>query len=122
VINENNKNNREPADNNLNLLPPVNRENMFVVLMKHRPEPEPMLDQQRKHAPVLQVSGHTHNGQIFPFNFLVRLQHRWPTGQLHQLSEENFFYISPGTGTWGPPFRLLARPEVTMITLQHQTN
>lgn len=63
----------------------------------------------------LMLSGHTHNGQIFPFNLLVRLQYKYVTG-LHKI-KDSFLYVSPGTGTWGPPMRLGSRNEITLIEM-----
>lgn len=63
----------------------------------------------------LQLSGHTHGGQFFPFNFLVRLFQPFVAG-LHQL-EEMWLYVSRGTGYWGPPLRLGAPSEITLIEL-----
>ncbi len=64
----------------------------------------------------LQLSGHTHGGQLWPFNYLVRLQHRFVAG-LEKL-DELFIYVSRGTGYWGPPMRLGAPAEITRITLR----
>lgn len=64
----------------------------------------------------LQIAGHTHGGQIWPFNFLVRLDQ--PT--VHGLSrhgERTQLYTSRGSGFWGPPFRIFAPSEITLITL-----
>lgn len=81
----------------------------FTVLLKHRPVIEPasagLFD--------LQLSGHTHKGQIFPFNLFTWLSFRFPNG-LNRL-EAGMLYISRGSGTWGPPIRFLAPPEVTVI-------
>ena len=64
----------------------------------------------------LMLSGHTHNGQIFPFNWLVRQQFKRIRG-LH--TQDNcHLYVSPGTGTWGPAMRLGSRNEVTCIDLK----
>jgi predicted MPP superfamily phosphohydrolase len=63
----------------------------------------------------LQLSGHTHGGQYFPFNLLVRLFQPFVAG-LHRL-EEMWLYVSRGTGYWGPPLRLGAPSEVTLIEL-----
>lgn len=63
----------------------------------------------------LQLSGHTHGGQFFPFNLLVRLFQPFVAG-LHRL-EEMWLYVSRGTGYWGPPLRLLAPSEITLIEL-----
>ncbi len=64
----------------------------------------------------LVLSGHTHGGQIFPFNFLVKLQQPYVKG-LHQHNENTQIYINKGTGFWGPPMRLCASSEITHITL-----
>jgi hypothetical protein len=64
----------------------------------------------------LQISGHTHGGQYFPFNLLVRLFQPFVAG-LHQV-EEMWLYVSRGTGYWGPPLRLGAPAEITLIQLR----
>jgi uncharacterized protein len=63
----------------------------------------------------LQLSGHTHKGQLWPFNFIVKKIFKTPYGQF--TSGDTTIYVSRGTGTWGPPMRVLARPEITLITL-----
>ncbi|HOG49021.1 MAG TPA: metallophosphoesterase [Lentisphaeria bacterium] len=90
--------------------------NPFAILLKHHPEPEPEPENQATFD--LQLSGHTHGGQIFPFNILVHWHHSWKSGRLHQLPTGTLFYISRGTGVWGPPFRLFSPPEMTVITLK----
>jgi predicted MPP superfamily phosphohydrolase len=60
----------------------------------------------------LQLSGHTHGGQYFPFNLLVRLFQPFVAG-LHRL-EAMWLYVSRGTGYWGPPLRLGAPGEITL--------
>ena len=64
----------------------------------------------------LQLSGHTHGGQIFPFNYLVGLQQPFVAG-LHRLGDMAI-YVSTGTGYWGPPMRLGVPAEITDITLK----
>jgi hypothetical protein len=84
-----------------------------LVLLAH--QPRSMLDA----APFgvgLQISGHTHGGQIWPFGFLVRLQQRfWPG--LHRHGDAQI-YVSRGTGYWGPPMRLAEPAELTHLTLE----
>ena len=63
----------------------------------------------------LQISGHTHGGQFFPWNFVVRLFHPYTTG-LHRL-DSLWLYVSRGTGYWGPPKRLGAPSEITYLRL-----
>ncbi|MFA6464649.1 MAG: hypothetical protein WCT30_02770, partial [Desulfurivibrionaceae bacterium] len=84
----------------------------FTLLLKHRPDIDPnsvgLFD--------LQLSGHTHKGQIFPFNLLTWFFYPHRAGELTRL-HSGFLYLSRGTGTWGPPIRFLAPPEVTIIDL-----
>nr|WP_198981967.1 metallophosphoesterase [Herbaspirillum sp. ASV7] len=63
----------------------------------------------------LQLSGHTHGGQFFPWNFFVPLQQPYVAG-LKRL-ESLWVYVSRGTGYWGPPKRLLAPSEITRLRL-----
>ena len=70
------------------------------------------------HARVdLQVSGHTHGGQIWPFNFLVRLEQPVVHG-LSRHGERTQLYTSRGTGFWGPALRVFAPSEITLLTLR----
>jgi uncharacterized protein len=64
----------------------------------------------------LQLSGHTHNGQIYPFNLLVKLMFPYLNG-LYEYNGTHL-YVSAGTGTWGPPMRLGSRCEITLIKLK----
>lgn len=82
----------------------------FVILLKH----QPVIDAKTPFD--LQLSGHTHGGQIFPFGFLPWLTYGVRTG-LTQLADGRLLYVSRGTGTWGPPIRLFAAPEITLITI-----
>ena len=63
----------------------------------------------------LQLSGHTHGGQFWPWNFLVRVQQPFTAG-LYRLNNL-WVYVSRGTGYWGPPIRIGAPSEITLITL-----
>lgn len=84
----------------------------FVILLKHRP----VIDRNSLGKFDLQLSGHVHKGQIFPFNLLTYLFYPIKTG-LSQFPQQTSLYVSRGTGTWGPPIRFLAPPEVTVIEL-----
>ena len=95
------------------LLSGVPRER-FTLLLKHMPVVE-------ENAPALfdlQLSGHTHKGQIFPFNLITRLFFPTDAGLAH-LPDNCYLYVSRGSGTWGPPIRFLSPPEVTIIELVH---
>ncbi len=87
---------------------------LFTVLMKHRP----VIDAHTAGLFDLQVSGHTHGGQIFPFSIITRLYFPHHTGH-ERLPDGRHLYVSRGTGTWGPPMRFLSPPEVTVIELVH---
>jgi hypothetical protein len=63
----------------------------------------------------LQLSGHTHGGQIFPFMFFVKLQQPVVSGLATVAGVR--VYTNRGTGYWGPPFRLGPTPEITELTL-----
>jgi len=67
----------------------------------------------------LQISGHTHGGQIVPFNLLVATAFPYVRG-LHRHDESDLsgqIYVSRGTGYWGPPLRLGSPPEIAKIVL-----
>lgn len=63
----------------------------------------------------LQLSGHTHGGQFFPWNYFVRMQQPYTAG-LHRLNKL-WIYTSRGTGYWGPPKRIGAPAEITLLRL-----
>jgi predicted MPP superfamily phosphohydrolase len=84
----------------------------FHLLLKHRPQIPAGSDGRFD----LQLSGHVHKGQIFPFYQLVRLQYPIPCGT-SATPGHSLIHISRGSGTWGPPMRLLAPPEVTVIDI-----
>jgi hypothetical protein len=83
----------------------------FTLLLKHRPT----VEETTRGLFDLQLSGHTHRGQIFPFNFIVYLYFPMGSG-LHDVGNAQV-YVSRGSGTWGPPIRFLTPPEVTVIDL-----
>jgi len=65
----------------------------------------------------LQISGHTHGGQIWPFHYLVRVDQPSVFG-LSRHGSRTQLYTSRGTGFWGPPLRIFAPSEITLITLR----
>ncbi len=89
----------------------------FTLLLKHRPR----VEEESIGRFDLQLSGHTHGGQIFPFNLITRLFYSRQRG-LHRLDRGSVLYASRGTGTWGPPMRFLSPPEVTLIELKRVGN
>ena len=86
----------------------------FVLLLKHIP----IVNKEVVDHFDLQLSGHTHGGQIFPFSLITRLFFPYHAG-LIPLSHGSQLYVSRGSGTWGPPIRFLSPPEVTIIKLVH---
>ena len=87
-------------------------DNRFVLLLKHRP----LLDEDSRGLFDLQLSGHVHRGQIFPFSIITGLYYETQAG-LATFSDGSSLYVSRGAGTWGPPVRFLSPPEVTVIDL-----
>ncbi len=88
--------------------------NIPNILLSHQPKVIRYLKDENIQ---LVLSGHTHGGQIFPFNFLVLLQQPYIKG-LHEFKPKNFIYINQGSGTWGPPMRIGTDNEITLITLK----
>ncbi len=88
----------------------------FKILMNHQPT---LFNEAVKNGVNLQLSGHTHSGQLIPIYFLVRLLYKYPYGLY---SENNsYIYTTSGTGTWGPPMRLCSRSEIVKITLKRNS-
>lgn len=84
-----------------------------VILLAHDPT---TFREASRYAVDLQISGHTHGGQIFPFHFPVKLATTWLAGLYEKgLSK---LYVSRGTGFWGPPMRIGAPPEITELVLR----
>ena len=85
----------------------------YTILLKHRP----LVNENAAAIFDLQLSGHTHGGQIFPFMFLTAMQYPMQNG-LYTLAAGSNLYTSRGTGTWGPPIRIAAPPEITIFEIQ----
>lgn len=100
-----------PDQQFLNNLQPQEK---FNILLQHQPrqfkELSPKID--------LMLSGHTHAGQIWPFNYLVALRYKYLSG-LYTYGESNL-YVSPGTFYWGPAMRLFSHNEITLIKLNEK--
>ncbi|KAF0184023.1 MAG: phosphoesterase [Nitrospirae bacterium] len=103
-----------PEADERRLLTPLPQDR-FILFLKHRPVVDPtasgLFD--------LQLSGHSHKGQIFPFSILTWFYYPRHAGKLH-LVDGSLLYVNRGAGTWGPPIRFLAPPEVTIIDLVPQ--
>ncbi|MEU6357693.1 metallophosphoesterase [Streptomyces sp. NPDC047072] len=85
-----------------------------VLLLAHQPK---FVDRAAAAGIDLQLSGHTHGGQIWPFHHLVRLDQPTVAG-LSRHGARTLLYTSRGTGFWGPPFRVFAPSEITLLVLR----
>jgi predicted MPP superfamily phosphohydrolase len=83
-----------------------------VILMDHQPF---RLEDAEKNRVDLQLSGHTHHGQLWPFNFITKKVYEVSWGYMKK--GDTHFYVSSGVGTWGPPIRTGNRPEIVSIQL-----
>jgi predicted MPP superfamily phosphohydrolase len=88
--------------------------NKTLILLAHQPA---AVHEAAAQGVDLQLSGHTHGGQIWPFTYLVYLQQPYTQGLYRHGDTDTQIYISPGTGFWGPPMRLGTSAEITLITL-----
>lgn len=88
--------------------------NRAVVMLAHQPR------QVHKVAPYdvdLQLSGHTHGGQVWPWHYLVSIQQGGLLAGRYQIGGTQL-YVSRGPGYWGPPVRVRAPPEITRVILR----
>jgi predicted MPP superfamily phosphohydrolase len=87
-----------------------------VILMDHQPL---HLDDVVNHGVDLQLSGHTHHGQLWPFNYISQAVYELSWG--YKKKGNTHFYVSCGVGTWGPPMRTGNRPEVVNVKLKFES-
>ncbi|WP_413576871.1 metallophosphoesterase [Bdellovibrio sp. HCB290] len=102
---------KEPPD--LDKLVSQQKSDAFKIFLAHQPA---IADKACEKGFDLQLSGHTHGGQFFPWNFLIVFFQRYPKG-LYQLKKMQL-YVNQGTGYWGPSLRLGTFCELTEITLK----
>jgi predicted MPP superfamily phosphohydrolase len=110
----------DPAGVQLKIIRPVSEKTLleglpkdkFTLFLKHQPR----VDAEAQGLFDLQLSGHTHKGQIYPFTYASALTYPLNAGRF-DLAGGAVLYVSRGTGTWGPPIRFLSPPEVTVIDL-----
>ncbi|MCX7913847.1 MAG: metallophosphoesterase [Thermodesulfovibrionales bacterium] len=84
----------------------------FTIFLKHRP----IVSSDYIDLFDLQLSGHSHKGQIFPLNLITKFYYD-VHGGLARLSDRSYIYVSRGVGTSGPPIRILSPPEITVIDI-----
>jgi len=88
-----------------------------LILLDHQPI---HLEQAERAGIDLQLSGHTHAGQLFPLNLINRLIYEQNWGSL--VKGKTHYYVSCGVGTWGPPVRTGSVPEIVRIRLTFKTS
>ena len=86
--------------------------NLPMILMDHQPV---HLEEAEKAGMDLQLSGHTHHGQLWPFNFITKKVYELSRG--YKKKGDTQYYVSCGVGTWGPPIRTGNRPEIIALTI-----
>jgi predicted MPP superfamily phosphohydrolase len=84
----------------------------FRLLLDHNPK---YFDEAVANGVDLQLSGHTHNGQMFPFNLLVKFIYEKPYGRLEKSG--SVLIVSSGVSTWGPPIKICSKPEVVVVNI-----
>ena len=90
----------------------LSNKNLFNLLIVHKPS----IWKKASFKANLMLSGHTHNGQIFPFNFVVKLQ--FPQNYGLYKNNDNHLYVSSGSATWGPKIRIGSNNEIIYIELK----
>ncbi len=108
----------DPAANREGLVTSINESSVvdqfapdtLNIFLKH----QPVIKNESTEKFDIQLSGHTHRGQIFPFTLIVGTVFKYVSGKYY-LGDDTYLYVSRGTGTWGPPIRFLAPPEITVI-------
>ena len=96
------------------ILAEVNRERP-IILLDHQPF---KLEKAAENGVDLQLSGHTHHGQLWPFNYITGMIYEKSWGYLKK--GDTHYYVSGGVGGWGPPIRTVNRPEILSIKLIFQ--
>ena len=84
-----------------------------IILLDHQPK---KLSEAQKNGVDIQFSGHTHNGQLWPLNLIVKRLFELPAG--YKKKGQTHIFVSPGVGTWGPPVRTNARPDILCVDVE----
>ena len=99
-------------ESKIEYLEKLSKKNLFNLLIVHKPS----IWKKASNKANLMLSGHTHNGQIFPFNFIVKLQ--FPQNYGLYKNNDNHLYVSSGSATWGPKIRIGSNNEIIYIELK----
>lgn len=97
------------------LMEGVRQLDLPVILLDHQPFG---LEQAEQNGVDLQLSGHTHNGQLFPANLIVKRIYEQPWGY-HRRGKTQY-YVSSGAGVWGPPVRLGSDSEIILLKIKFE--
>ena len=103
----------QKKDNKINIFEQLYDSDYFNLLLVHQPS----IWNSLKEKANLTLSGHTHNGQIFPFNLIVKIQFPQIYGVYYHL--KNYLYVSSGAATWGPKIRIGSKNEILNIELSN---
>ncbi|WP_444794582.1 metallophosphoesterase [Saccharicrinis sp. GN24d3] len=105
---------RMPRKSVEELVRPLDRQKT-IVMLDHQPY---NLEMAQKAGIDLQISGHTHHGQLWPFGYIT--QKIFEVSRGYKQKGNSHFYVSTGFGTWGPPVRIGNRPEILEFTLEFE--
>ena len=105
----------QTKENKINKFEQLFDSDYFNLLLVHQPS----IWNSLKEKANLTLSGHTHNGQIFPFNFIVKIQFPQIYGVYSHL--KNYLYVSSGAATWGPKIRIGSKNEILNIELTNNS-
>ncbi len=86
--------------------------NNLIIFLSHQPD---LFDEARKYGIDIQLSGHTHMGQIPPMDLIVKLYFKYPYGLIKK--DDSYIYTTSGTGFWGPPMRFLSQCEIVKFVI-----
>jgi len=84
-----------------------------ILLLDHRPTD---MDSVRKSSVDIQLSGHTHHGQLFPFNLITKRIYEISWG--YEKIENTHFFVTSGIQLWGPPVRTIGKSEIMLINVK----
>jgi hypothetical protein len=116
IVGRDDRSNRQFAGGERKTLPELMRgldSNLPVILMDHTPFG---LDEAMNNKIDLQLSGHTHHGQMFPVNFITKLIYEKSWGYLRKGGTQ--YYVSCGVGTWGPPVKIGSPSEIVNLKIK----
>jgi predicted MPP superfamily phosphohydrolase len=100
--------NRKPIDELLDNI----SDHLPVIVLDHRPtDIQPV----SKHGVDIQLSGHTHNGQLFPFNYIIKNIYELVWG--YKKIRDTHFFVTSGIQGWGPPVRTTGNSEIMVINV-----